>query len=286
MDEIVIEALLRFIKEDVMFEDITSEALIPKECLVKAIIIAEESGIVAGNRFAVPLLKSLGLEVLKYVKDGESVKRGSAVLEIRGEARKILTIERTLLNFLMILSGIATYTKKLVEIVRSVNDKVVIAATRKVHPGLEYFEKYAVAIGGGETHRFGLFDMVLIKDNHLAVVKSISKAIYQAKRRYGIFKKIEIEVKNAEEALEAARAGADIIMLDNVSIDEVSRTIELLREHGLRDKVLVEVSGGIDESNILDYAKLDVDIISLSKITLGAPPLSMKLEVVEVDECG
>lgn len=284
MEEVIIEKLLRFIGEDVVFEDITSEALISRGCIVKAIIVAEESGIVAGNRFVVPLLKSLGLEVLGYLRDGEALEKGSTVLEIRGEARKILAVERTLLNFLMILSGIATYTRRLADAVRSVNDKVVIAATRKVHPGLEYFEKYAVAIGGGKTHRFGLFDMVLIKDNHLAVVKSISEAIERARRMYGMFKKIEVEVRNAEEALEAAKAGADIIMLDNVCVEEASRTVELLRRHGLRDKVLLEISGGINECNIIDYAKLNIDIISLSKITLGAPPLNMKLEIVEVDE--
>lgn len=286
MEEIVIEALLRFIKEDVVLEDITSEALIPRGYVVKAAVITEEDGIIAGNRFIIPLLRRMNLETLRYVEDGEMVERGTIVLEIRGEARSVLAVERTLLNFLMVLSGIATYTRKLVETVRTVNSKVAIAATRKVHPGLEYFEKYAVTVGGGHTHRFGLFDMVLIKDNHLAIVKSISKAVKDTKRRYGMFKKIEVEVRSAEEALEAAKAGADIIMLDNVGVDEISKALELLRKHELRNRVLVEVSGGINEFNIIDYAKLDIDIISLSKITLGAPPLNMKLEIVEVERYG
>lgn len=117
-----------------------------------------------------PLLKRLGVEILRHAEDGGRVEKGSVVLEVRGEARTILAAERTLLNFLMVLSGIATYTRRLVEKVRKVNDRVVVAAARKVHPGLGYFEKYAVAVGGGSTHRFGLFDMVLIKDNHLRIV--------------------------------------------------------------------------------------------------------------------
>lgn len=286
MEEIAVETLLQFLREDVVFEDVTSEALIPRGCVIRAAIIAESEGVVAGNRFVVPLLRRLGLDVLGHVEDGRRVERGSVVLEMRGEARTILTAERTLLNFLMVLSGVATHTRRLVETVRRVNGRVVIAATRKLHPGLGYFEKYAVAVGGGVTHRFGLFDMVLIKDNHLAVVGGVSKAVEEAKKRYGMFKKVEVEVKRAEEALEAAKAGADIVMLDNMSVDEVSRALELLRVAGLRGRVLVEVSGGIDESNIEDYARLDVDIISLSRITLGAPPLSMKLEVLGTEGCG
>lgn len=286
MERVIADRILWFLKDDVVFEDITSEALIPHKCTVRAAVIAEEDGVIAGVRFVLPVLKELGLGVARYVEDGELVKKGSTVLEIRGEAKTVLTIERTLLNLLMVLSGIATYTRRLVEAVKKVNSRVVVAATRKTHPGLTYFEKYAVAVGGGSTHRFGLFDMILIKDSHLAIVKSVSKAVEVAKRRYGMFKKVGVEVRSAEEALEAARAGADIVMLDNVGIDEVARALELLQRHGLRDRVLVEVSGGITETNILDYAKLDIDIISLSRVTLYSPPLSMKLEVVGVEECG
>ncbi|MEM1645614.1 MAG: carboxylating nicotinate-nucleotide diphosphorylase [Ignisphaera sp.] len=286
MEKIVVEHILRFLKDDVIFEDITSEALIPRRCKARAVVIAEEDGVIAGNKFIPTVLRELGLEVLRYTEDGELVKKGSTILEIYGEAKTILIVERTLLNFLMVLSGIATYTRKLVEAVKKINNKVVIAATRKTHPGLGYFEKYAVAVGGGYTHRYGLFDMVLIKDNHLAIVKDIRRAVEEARKKYGMFKKIEVEVRSAEEALEAAKVGADIVMLDNMSVNEVSKTLELLHKHKLRSRVLVEVSGGIDESNILEYAKLDIDIISLSKITLGSPPLGMKLEIVEVEECG
>lgn len=286
MEELAVEAILRFIKEDVVFEDVTSESIIPPGCRVRAVVVAEEAGVIAGNKFVVPTLKKLGLEVLRYVEDGQVVEKDGVVLEVRGEARTILAIERTVLNFLMLLSGIASYTKRIVEKVRSVNSRAVVAATRKTHPGLAYFEKYAVTVGGGSTHRFGLFDMVLIKDNHLAIVGSIAEAVSRARRRHGLFKKIEVETRTPEEALEAARAGADVVMLDNFSVEEVARAIELLRNSGLRDKVVVEVSGGIDEDNIVHYAMLDVDVISLSRITLNAPPLGMHLDIVEVEECG
>lgn len=285
MEEIALERLMEFLRDDVFFTDVTTEALIPRGCRVKAIVLTEEEGIIAGNRFIIPFLKRLNLEVAKYIDDGEHVEAGIAILEIMGEARTILTVERTVLNFLSVLSGIATYTRRLIEKVRRINSRVIIAATRKTHPGLTFFEKYAVAIGGGSMHRFGLFDMVLIKDNHIAIVRDIKKAVETTKKVLGLFKKVEVEVRCADEALEAAIAGADIIMLDNVSPREVAKTIELLHSHGLRDRVLIEVSGGIDETSILEYAKLDVDIISLSKITLGAPPLKMKMEIVEVGLC-
>ncbi|MEM0262428.1 MAG: carboxylating nicotinate-nucleotide diphosphorylase [Ignisphaera sp.] len=282
MEGVAIDRLLQFLKDDLFFIDVTTEAMIPKNCRARAIVVAEDRGIVAGNNFVVPFLKYFNIEVIRYVEDGGYIDTGDIVLELMGEARKILSIERTILNFLMILSGIATYTKSIVERVRKINSKLIIAATRKTHPGLAFFEKYAVSVGGGSTHRLGLFDMVLIKDNHLAIVGDVRKAVELARKTLGYFKKIEVEVRSAEEALEAARAGADIVMLDNMSVEEVAKAIELLRLHGVRDRVLIEVSGGIDEDSIAEYAKLDVDIVSLSKLTLEAPPLKMSMDVVEV----
>jgi len=282
LEEIAIDRLLQFLKDDLFFIDVTTEAMIPKNCRARAIVVAEDRGIVAGNNFVAPFLKYFGIDVIRYVEDGGYIDTGDIVLELMGEARKILSIERTILNFLMILSGIATYTKSIVERVREINSRLIIAATRKTHPGLAFFEKYAVSVGGGSTHRLGLFDTVLIKDNHLAIVGDVRKAVELARKTLGYFKKIEVEVRSAEEALEAAKAGADIVMLDNMSVEEVAKVIELLRLHGLRDKVLIEVSGGIDEDSIVEYAKLDVDIVSLSKLTLEAPPLKMSMDVVEV----
>lgn len=282
----MIEKLFDFLKEDAVFGDITSDIIVPEHCRVTAAVLAEEEGIVVGNKFVVPFLRSLGLEIIKFVDDGSLIRAGEEVLELHGNARKILAIERTILNFMMVLSGIATYTRRMVEKVRGVNEKVIIAATRKTHPGLTFFEKYAVAVGGGATHRFSLSDMVLIKDNHLAIVGDVASAVRAARQKLGVFKKVEVEVRNSKEALEAAEAGADIIMLDNMRVDEVRETLRLLRDKGLRERVIIEVSGGIDENNILEYARLDVDVISLSKITMGANPLKMKLEVVEVDRCG
>lgn len=285
MEELIVEKLVEFLKDDAFFCDVTTELLVPEGCRAKAVVVVERGGVAAGNRFLVPFLRRLNIDVVEYVKDGETVEEGETILTVVGDARKLLTVERTVLNFLMVLSGIATFTRRLVEAVRGVNDKVVIAATRKTHPGLSFFEKYAVAVGGGSMHRLGLFDMVLIKDNHLAIVKDVRRAIEMAKRSVGPFKKVEVEVRSPEEALEAAKAGADIVMLDNFTPEEVAKTVELLRSHGLRERVVIEVSGGIDENNILEYAKLDVDVISLSKVTLGAPPLSMRMEVVGLDQC-
>lgn len=148
MEEIAVETLLRFLWEDVVFEDVTSEAL-TRGCVIRSAIIAEDKGVVAGSKLILPLLRRLGLDVLRYVEDGGHVERGSIVLEVCGEARTILTIERTVLDFLTVLSGIASHTRRLVEAVRRVDRRVIIAATGELHPGLGYFEKYAVAVGVG-----------------------------------------------------------------------------------------------------------------------------------------
>jgi len=201
------------------------------------------------------------------------------VLAVKGDARRILYIERTVLNLLMILSGIATYTRRLVEKVRQVNPRIRIAATRKTPPGLRFLVKYAVEVGGGDAHRLSLSDMALIKDNHLKIAGGVGEAVSTLRSRLSFSKKIEIEVSSVHQAVEAAKAGADIIMCDNMSPEGVAEVINTLQRLGLHSKVMIEVSGGITEDNIVDYAKIDVDVISLSKITLNAPPVDMSLEV-------
>jgi nicotinate-nucleotide pyrophosphorylase (carboxylating) len=210
------------------------------------------------------------------------VEEKTTVLEMVGDARTMLSIERTLLNLLTRMSGIATATSRLIEKVRRAGYKTRIACTRKVAPGLSYFDKRAVMLGGGDTHRLHLDDLIIIKDNHLAVVGDVGEAIKRVRQAVSFSKKIEIEVSTEKEALEAVRAGADIVMLDNFSPHQIKETIMLLEKERLRDKILVEASGGINEGNVLEFAATGVDILSLGEITDSVKTLDMSLDVVKV----
>jgi len=264
---------LRFLAEDVGKGDITS-SLLPKK-IITARIISKQNGILAGVKFAKEIfcLKDCKVKVLK--QDGSKVRSNQAVLEISGYAKSVLTCERTVLNLLTRMSGIATQTNNLVEKIRKVNSKSHVFATRKTAPGLRFFDKESVKIGGGQKHRMSLDDMVMIKDNHLAV-DSITNLIRKAKKKY---KKIEIEVENQNDAILAAREGATIIMLDNFSPKEITKTITRLKKSGLRNKVLLEASGGINSKNIQAFAKTGVDMISVGQITNNVKGIDFSLEV-------
>jgi len=276
---ILASKILEWVREDAPFGDITTELLVPEGRSVEAVIIAKSSGVVACVSDVARALKILGLEAAPLVGDGEEVRRGTAVMKLGGDARSILLFERTILNILMLLAGIATKTRKIVDIVRSVNPRVRVAATRKVVPGLRALVKKAVALGGGDTHRFSLSDAILIKDNHIAIVGDVEKAVRLAKSRASFAHKVEVEVTEPSDAVRAARAGADIVMLDNMSPSKVAEALELLKREGLRDRVVVEVSGGIDEDNVAAYAKLDPDVISTSVITMKPERVDMSLEI-------
>jgi len=276
------EKIRRFLEEDLGQGDITTSLLIPDGTIVEGEIVTKEEGIIAGIKEATTFLESQNLQVEALISDGSKVKEKTIVLKITGDARTLLSIERTLLNILTRMSGIATTTHRLIEKVRNADFKTRIASTRKVAPGLSYFDKKAVMLGGGDTHRFHLDDLVLIKDNHLAIVGDISKAIKKARETVSFSKKIEIEVSGTEEALEAARSEADIVMLDNFSPKKIRETISLLKKNRLRDKVLIEASGGINEQNILEYAATGVDIVSLGEITDSTKALDISLEIKKV----
>jgi len=271
----------KFLKEDIGQGDITT-ALIPPDTIVEAEVVAKEDGVIAGIEEAVAFLQSQDFQVKPLVSDGEGVKKKTVLLRIVGDARTLLCIERTLLNLLSRMSGIATKTRHLIEKTRNAGYKTRIACTRKVAPGLLYFDKKAVMLGGGDTHRLHLDDMVLIKDNHIAIIGDVSRAVKKAHETVSFSKKIEIEVSSVDQALEAAKAGADVIMLDNFTPQKIKETITLLKKKGLRDKVLIEASGGISEQNILEYTATGVDIVSLGEITDSVKALDISLEVTKV----
>ncbi len=273
-DFIIKKKVLEYLEEDLYYGDIT----FVEEKRVRAKIVSKDTGVIAGVRVAKIAFESFGVNVFESIRDGTRIKNGDTIMEIEGNSRDIIMLERTILNILMRMSGIATVTSEMVEKARSVNPRVRIAATRKTTPGFRIFEKMAVEIGGGDPHRFGLGDCVMIKDNHIAVAGDLVKAIRLAKL-VSFTKKIEVEVKSIDEALIAAREGVDIIMLDNFKPREVEETINLLERENLRDKVLVEVSGGITPKNVKEYAKTGVDIISSGYITHSARALDLSLIV-------
>ncbi len=268
-----------WVLEDSPFGDITSEIL-PKR-IVLARIISKGKGILAGMYIVERICSMYGLELNKFKEDGDSLENGDIIAEIRGDARNILLVERLILNLLMYLSGVATTTRRFIEKIRKINPKVRIAATRKTLPGVRWLTKKAVEIGGGDTHRFSLSDCYLIKDNHIKIIGDIGKAVRLARQKASFTKLVEVEVRSIEDALSAAKAGADIIMFDNMNPKDIKVAIEKIRQLGLRNKITIEVSGGINLDNIDIYARLDIDVISSSIITLHAKPVDMTLKISE-----
>lgn len=278
--KIVVDDLIKMLQKDIGFEDITTKALIQPDLEIKARIVSNQGGVVAGVDLVSALMREFSLSVSVIKGDGEELKAGHTVLEIKGEAQSILALERTVLNLLMKMSGIATVTNQMLQEARKTNPEIIVAGTRKTTPGMLFWEKEAVRLGGGDTHRYRLDDAVLIKDNHLALVGDVEKALKMARKYASFIKKIEIEVENLEDVLTAANAGADIIMLDNMSIDDIKLILEAMEVENLRNKVLIEVSGGITPDNIAEYAETGVEIISSGYITHSAGVLDMSLEII------
>jgi nicotinate-nucleotide pyrophosphorylase (carboxylating) len=268
------------IYDDIGFEDITTNSLIPENKWAQAEILCKEDGVLAGMDVAHYILKEFDLNMVSTYLDGEDIKKGDIILEFEGKAKDILMVERTILNYLMHLSGIATLVKDTCLKVKEINPNVRVACTRKTTPGLQKLEKKAVEIGGGDTHRFKLDDCVLIKDNHIQVVGGVIESIELAKENVSFTKKIEIEVENEDDAIRASMFGADIIMLDNMKPDEIENVLNSLSKRKLRDDVIIEVSGGITPENITDYAKLDVDVISSGFITNSSKSIDLSLNII------
>lgn len=274
----VLEAIDRALAEDSGWGDATTDALIPPGVVGSAVLLAKEDGVIAGLEVAraVFLRVDPSLEVELLGADGDRVPSGERLGVVKGSAASILTGERVALNFLQRMSGIATQTSKYVEAVKGT--PAVVVDTRKTVPGLRYLDKYAVRMGGGHNHRLNLSDGILIKDNHLAVLRgrgmSLKQLLRSAREKARFTLRIEVEVTSHEDALEAVEAGADIVMLDNMSPSEMRRVVE-----ALRGRVLLEASGGINLDTIRDVASTGVDLISVGAVTHSVKALDISLEM-------
>ncbi|MHB8085465.1 MAG: carboxylating nicotinate-nucleotide diphosphorylase [Dehalococcoidia bacterium] len=270
----------RALEEDLAAGDITTDSLIPLHSKAKASIISKSTGILAGIEIAGMVFLKVDpfLKFSVLITDGTAIKPNDVLATVSGNIADILKAERTALNFLQHLSGVATLTDRYVEQVKGL--RVKILDTRKTVPGLRILEKYAVSIGGGTNHRLGLSDMVLVKDNHIAVLRkggmTIKETIRQARSKSAGNAKIEIETTSPEDALEAARAGADIIMLDNMGLDEMRRAVELVNH-----KAILEASGGVNLDTVRSIAETGVDWISVGALTHSARALDISLEIAE-----
>ncbi|MHA1304993.1 MAG: carboxylating nicotinate-nucleotide diphosphorylase [Candidatus Heimdallarchaeaceae archaeon] len=275
--EVLIEEDIRkWLKEDIPYWDLTTSLLPNKN--TKAKIYAKQEGVIAGLPIAGKVFEFLGSEFSATVQEGEKVTKKQIIAEVKGPISSLLQAERLALNILGRLSGIATATARMKEIASKTNPDLRICATRKTLPGFAKYDKYAVFIGGGDTHRFNLSDMILFKENHLAFFNSIPEAIQKAKKTISFSKKIEIEVRNEEEALVAAEAGADIIMLDNFSPLKAKHVVGKLRE--INENVLIELSGKINLENLELYALEGINQISSGALTHSVKnfDLSMLIE--------
>jgi nicotinate-nucleotide pyrophosphorylase (carboxylating) len=283
LSKLLVERKLeQFLDEDVGHGDITTDSLVDPTTRSIGHVVCKERAVVAGIAESIILLKLVGCEGKPKVRDGQDVPAGTVILEVSGRGIDLLKVERTLLNLLCHMSGVATATAELVNIVKTNRGTARIACTRKTLPGLRYFEKKAVELGGGDTHRLRLDDAVLIKDNHLALAGSITESVRKAKAKVSFTKKIEVEATSPEQAVEAGLAGADIVLLDNMTPQDVKKSVNLLEAKKLRGRVLIEVSGGITRDNLVSYVKTGVDVISVGSITNSARAIDMSLELRSV----
>jgi nicotinate-nucleotide pyrophosphorylase (carboxylating) len=272
------EMLANFLQEDVGAGDITSDNIIPADLAAKAEIVCKSRfAVVCGLEEASLLFDICGCNSVILVKEGSKVAKGTVVMNVSGCARAILKAERTVLNIVMRMSGIATETRRMVDLAKGVT----ILATRKTAPGLRYFDKKAVVMGGGATHRMRLDDMVLIKDNHLVLLSDLGRCIRLARKNVGSSIKVECEARTMEEALAVIAAEADAVMLDNFTPRQAQQAIRQITRMGLRNKVKIELSGGINQKNIRHYSRAKPDFISLGYITHSSKAIDFSLEITK-----
>ncbi len=268
-DELIISA----IKEDITSEDITTNSVMKEYCLGEVDLICKQDGVVAGLEVFARVFKLLdeSTEITFFCKDGDFVKKGEKIGYVRGDIRVLLSGERTALNYLQRMSGIATYTRSIVEMLKGSNTKLL--DTRKTTPNMRVFEKYAVKVGGGCNHRYNLSDGILLKDNHIGAAGSVKKAVEMAKEYAPFVRKIEIEVESIEMLKEALDAGADIVMLDNMSVEDMKEAVKLAK-----GKAQTECSGNVTKENIARLVDIGVDFISSGALTHSAPILDLSLK--------
>ncbi|MBE6516822.1 MAG: carboxylating nicotinate-nucleotide diphosphorylase [Thermoplasmata archaeon] len=270
----IMDDIDRFLAEDIGSGDITTQMFVP-EGDARAIITCEDDAVVAGLEEAEIAFSKLGASAKRTVEDGTFVRKGTKVMEIFGPGQGITTAERTALNIMMRMSGIATMVHEATEKCRPFSDTVKIAGTRKTTPGFRKFEKKAIILGGGDPHRFGLYDMVLIKDNHIAAAGGIENVMERTlDLEYGM--KVEVEVENAHDAEVAAKCGADIIMLDNRSPEEAKELYDLIKS--IDPDIMVEISGRVTMDNVADYAEC-ADRISMGCITHSVKAIHFSLSI-------
>lgn len=271
----VINVIQSALQEDIGYGDITTSLLIPEGNKSKAHFIANERFVLAGLPFALKVFYILDPSIVSkiYCRDGTRVKKGDVITEISGRTHNILKGERVSLNILQRLSGIATLTSIYIEKIEGLKAKIV--DTRKTTPCLRFMEKYAVRVGGGYNHRFGLFDGILIKDNHIKAAGSIQKAVKAAKKGHHLLR-IEVEVKNLRELREAIEAGGDIIMLDNMTVQEMKEAVKIAG-----GKALLEASGNIKPENVRAIAETGVDLISVGALTHSSSAVDIGLKIVQ-----
>ena len=269
-----IEIVKKALAEDIGSGDVTTNCTIDQTKKTEATLWAKEDGIVAGLQVFAAAFRFLDAdtEIRCLVQDGTAVENGDRVAVIRGNARTVLTAERVALNFLQRMSGIATATRKMVQAVKGTRAKIL--DTRKTVPGLRYLDKWAVRLGGGENHRFGLFDMVLIKDNHIAACGSISEAVRRVRRCDDQNRSIEVEVKNLDELQEALALKVDRILLDNMDLATLKRAVELTAR-----RIPLEASGNVTLENVRSIAETGVDYISVGSLTHSVKALDLSLLV-------
>ncbi len=268
-DELIKSAL----KEDITSEDITTNSVMKDFCLGEVDLICKQDGVVAGLDVFARVFKLLDVntEIKFTCKDGDEIKKGVKIGYVRGDIRVLLSGERTALNYLQRMSGIATYTRSIVKLLDG--SKTKLLDTRKTTPNMRVFEKYAVKVGGGCNHRYNLSDGILLKDNHIGAAGSVENAVKMAKEYAPFVRKIEVEVENLEMLKEALDAGADIIMLDNMSVEDMKTAVKMTA-----GKAVTECSGNVTKENIARLVDIGVDFISSGALTHSAPILDLSLK--------
>lgn len=268
-DDLILQAL----KEDITSEDITTNSVMPEGQEGEVSLICKEEGIIAGLGVFERVFQLLdpSVAITFTVKDGDLVKPGQHLALLRGDIRVLLSGERTALNFLQRMSGIATYTNSIAKLLNG--SKTKLLDTRKTTPNMRIFEKYAVTVGGGYNHRYNLSDGILLKDNHIGAAGGVANAVRMAKEYAPFVRKIEVEVENFDMVKEAVLAGADIIMLDNMSVEEMKEAIEYID-----GKAQTECSGNVTKENVENYTSIGVDFISSGALTHSSPILDLSLK--------